>query len=151
MSSLTPLVDPLQVMVGVVGPYSLPQTQASAADSSPSKGPAGNAILSAVASPVTSDSIQQSSPSESTAPRGMSPLPPLKGQLPPQYADAVKAAVRRHDSKDPDGDSSGDSLEGGMAPIEEEDLGWGEEDGSLDDFSIDLSSLVVPQVWGRHK
>ena len=76
----------------------------------------------------------------------MSPLPPLKGQLPPQYADAVKAAVKRRESESPDGGSSGDSLEGGMAPIEEEDLGWGEEEGSLDDFSIDLSSLVVPQV-----
>ena len=81
----------------------------------------------------------------------MSPLPPLKGQLPPQYADAVKAAVKRRESESPDGGSSGDSLEGGMAPIEEEDLGWGEEEGSLDDFSIDLSSLVVPQVcvWGK--
>eukprot|EP00955_Chlamydomonas_euryale_P039668 351483-Chlamydomonas_euryale.AAC.8 len=37
------------------------------------------------------------------------------------------------------GDSPSDS-------ITEEDLGWGGDEGSLEDFELDVSSLVVPQV-----
>ena len=139
--------------MGVVGPQALPRTRTAAAFEPPSGTTALNAVSNATGAASTSRASEalKCDSSQAGPPRETAPLPPLKGQLPPRYADAVKAAIRRGDDpeKNSDGGSSGDSLGGGMTPIEEEDLGWGEEEeGALDGFSIDLSSLVVPQVRG---
>ena len=59
------------------------------------------------------------------------PLPPRPQTPPPPAYDAA----------------TGDfDLSSGEMVIEEEDLGWGDE-GLLDDYAIDLGSMVVPQVW----
>ena len=69
--------------------------------------------------------------------RSLASLPPLRGQQlrPPRYDDAT--------GRGEDGSSSGEDSPG--QSIGEEDLGWG-EDGSLDDYTIDLGSMIVPQV-----
>ena len=73
----------------------------------------------------------------------------LQTPAPPGY-DAATGGRRGATTGEVGDDGAGDlsSISGDLV-IEEEDLGWGEE-GSLDDYAIDLGSMVVPQVGAGH-
>ncbi|GAX77766.1 hypothetical protein CEUSTIGMA_g5209.t1 [Chlamydomonas eustigma] len=138
--------ESVQAIVGVVGTQKL-TSLAAASSKSASPGDetgcwASNTLRRTATSEVKEDADEKlQTPPHSQTGQGAgdlsttqikhsSDLPPLRGQqryVPP----AVEGSSSSSGST---GDSYGD-----------EDLGWGEE-GSLDDFSIDVSSLVVPQA-----
>lgn len=60
----------------------------------------------------------------------------------------VRVQYREYGSASGDATSSSSGDASPARSIGDDDLGWGGDEGSLDDFELDVNSLVVPQVRG---